>query len=333
MAGKYGPSSVWMYVDGYDMIANNPQTLTAKTTAPQVSSHGLGDAWQESTPLGTKLAELSQDGAFWDTTALRSHAALSASVPSTPQSSSRVIALGYEGQTAGASFQGYEGGFTMTYEVVGDVADLTKANVEYSISGKGEPGQVIQEETTKTADWDTESASIDYTGDTGQRVVAITSSSVANPTNILCAVAHGLTTGDKIVITGHSGSTPTINDTATPAGIAVTVVDTLNFTVAINVTTGGTGGSFVRADSADGGSGFQQVTAFSGFSGFIGKFRDSEDDITFADLVTFADVTSAPDGQRVTAAGEIDRYIAFKGDVTGSGSITLWAGFSRTPPS
>jgi len=83
------------------------------------------------------------------------------------------------------------------------------------------------------------------------------------------------------------------------------------------------------ASSANGAAGYQQVTALSGFSGFIGKIRDSSDDITYADLITFADVTAAPNAQRVTAAGTVDRYLSYDGDVTGSGSITVFSGLSR----
>lgn len=81
--------------------------------------------------------------------------------------------------------------------------------------------------------------------------------------------------------------------------------------------------------SAAGGSGYLQVTALSGFTGFIGKIRHSADDSTYADLVTFTNVTSAPAAQRVTVAGTVNRHLAFNGDVTGSGSIQVMAGFCR----
>ena len=74
----------------------------------------------------------------------------------------------------------------------------------------------------------------------GSTPVTITSSSVANPTNILCAAVHGLTTGDIVVIEGHSGSVsaPEVN-----GSWPVTVIDTTNFTIPVNVATGGTGGT------------------------------------------------------------------------------------------
>lgn len=68
--------------------------------------------------------------------------------------------------------------------------------------------------------------------------VNIASSSVASPTVITTTTAHGLTTGDSVTISGHSGSTPSINGTHT-----VTVTGATTFTIPVNVTAGGTGGT------------------------------------------------------------------------------------------
>ena len=66
----------------------------------------------------------------------------------------------------------------------------------------------------------------------------ISTSSIANPTVITTAAAHGLTTGQTVIITEHTGMLPTtVNGTHT-----VTVTAATTFTIAINVTTGGTGG-------------------------------------------------------------------------------------------
>lgn len=67
--------------------------------------------------------------------------------------------------------------------------------------------------------------------------VAITSSSVANPSNILTA-AHTFVTGDTVTILGHTGSTPAIDGER-----VATRVDGTNFTIPINVTGGGTAGT------------------------------------------------------------------------------------------
>ncbi len=69
----------------------------------------------------------------------------------------------------------------------------------------------------------------------------ITSSSVANPTNMKCPAKHNLVSGMTVRIANHVGSTPAI---ASDNNLAVTVVDDYNFTVPINITVAGAGGSF-----------------------------------------------------------------------------------------
>ena len=73
--------------------------------------------------------------------------------------------------------------------------------------------------------------------------VVITSSSVANPSQILCAASHGLATGDSVLIAGHSGSSPSINGRH-----VVTLVDADEFTIPVNVTVGGTGGTISQVE-------------------------------------------------------------------------------------
>jgi hypothetical protein len=69
----------------------------------------------------------------------------------------------------------------------------------------------------------------------------LTSNSVANPTVVTSATAHNFQTGDVVTIAGVSGSSPTINGVRT-----VTRIDATSFSVPVNVTVGGTGGT-VRA--------------------------------------------------------------------------------------
>lgn len=65
----------------------------------------------------------------------------------------------------------------------------------------------------------------------------ITSSSVANPTTIT-ATGHGLETGVAVLISGHTGSTPSINGSH-----VITKTGNDTFTIPVNVTVGGTGGT------------------------------------------------------------------------------------------
>lgn len=319
----YGSKDIaFFFVGGYSLLASKLQGFAEKVMADQARTDGLGDSWEEHTPTGMKKATLSQDGAFFDVGTNLAHAALSGAT-----GTSRVICVGREGNVAGKHFVGYTGSYASQYDVLAKRGNLTKADVTYTISGARDEGQILQIWESKTSDWNTEtSGEVDYTLDTTQRVIPITSNSQANPTVITTPVPHGLATNDIILIAGETGSSPTINGQRT-----VTVISTTTFSVPVNTSggTGGTGGSFVKANSTGGGIAFQQVTAFSGFTGFVGKVRDSADDTTYADLATFANVTSAPSAEAVTVSGTVDRYLAVDGNVTGSGSLTLFIGFAR----
>lgn len=86
------------------------------------------------------------------------------------------------------------------------------------------------------------------------------------------------------------------------------------------------------ASSANGGAGYLQVTEqAAGVTGFIGKIRHSPDDAVYADLITFSNVTTEPAAERVTVSGTVDRHLLFAGDITGTGTITVMAGFVRNP--
>lgn len=323
--GKFGGQSSWLLVDGYNLISGMKiKGLRCKVSQRQEETTGLGDSNPEHTPTGMGSVELAQDGGFFDTNTNASHAALSGSVPTSPQATQRVLCFGFAGHTIGEPFVGVQGAYTQSYNVLADLGNLTKANAEYKVSGQVDHGTIIQGLATKTADWNTKTdgVQVDYTLDTAQTVRAISSSTVANPTVVTTVGAHGLTTGDIILISG-SDSTPTLNGSRT-----VTVISSTTFSIPVNVSSGATTGSFVKASSANGAVGFQQVTAFSGFSSFVGKLRDSADDSTYADLVTFASI-SAIGAERATTSGVVDRWVSYDGNVTGSGSITVFAGLSR----
>lgn len=77
----------------------------------------------------------------------------------------------------------------------------------------------------------------------GGGTVAITTSSVANP-SVITAAANSFRSTDTVTIAGHSGSTPSINGDR-----VATVSDTTHFTIPVNVTGGGTGGTARLADT------------------------------------------------------------------------------------
>lgn len=83
------------------------------------------------------------------------------------------------------------------------------------------------------------------------------------------------------------------------------------------------------ASSATGGVGYLSTSAFSGLTGAVITIQDSPDNSVWTDLIVFANVTAAPNAQRLEVAGTVDRYLRVSGDVTGTGSITPFVGFAR----
>lgn len=326
MSGKYGSASfAVLLVDGYNLLSAKVKNFRYKTASLMEQSEGLGDTTRAKTPQGMSQVTLAQDGAFFDDATNNSHDALRSQT-----ATSRVLCFAVAGNTISQPFTGVGGAYSQSYEVLGSIPGLTKANVTYEASGALDVGVIVQHHATKTGDWNTKTDgdSVDYTLDPSQRVIPITSATKANPCVVTTTVLHGRTTGDLVLIAGNTLSGPAIN-----SELAVTVISDTTFSVAVNTTasTGaGTGGSFVRANSSGGAVGYQHVSALSGFSGFIGKVRDSPDDTTYADLITFTDVTTAPDGERLTVSGTVDRYLCFDGNVTGAGSITVFSGLART---
>lgn len=105
----------------------------------------------------------------------------------------------------------------------------------------------------------------------------ITSSSVANPTVITCT-GHGMISGDSVLIAGHEGSTPAVDGSYT-----VTRVNDDTFTVPVNVSSGGTGGTATKTSTNHGAAAYLQV--FSIGSGTVNlKVQDSADNSTYADV-------------------------------------------------
>lgn len=324
---KYGSASAIFLVDGYNFLAGKIKTLALKLTSITEESSGLGDASELFSPIGRQKAMITQSAAFFDTATNSVHASMASRLATSPQSTVRTGVFGCMGQSVGSVFWGLRGLFAVEYEPVTDNGKLTKANAQHVMAGLVDRGMIVQPLATKTVDWNTKTLGTvtDYTLDPSQFAIPITSNTQANPTVITTPVPHGLASNDIILISGNAGSNATLNGERT-----VTVISSTTFSVPVNCTVaGGTGGSFVRANSSGGAVGYQQVTAFSGFTGYVGKLRDSADDSTYADLIAFANVTSGPSAEAATVAGVVDRYICHDGDVTGAGSIDVFSGVAR----
>lgn len=204
---------------------------------------------------------------------------------------------------------------------------VTKIAATWAVNGQVHRPIVVRAYAAIAGDGDTESASLD--GGTQAAAVNITSSSVANPSVITAAAAHGLVTGDTVLIAGHTSVTPDINGSH-----VVTVTGDTTFTIPVNVTDGGVGGTLTRTNSRSGGVAVMQVTDLDldGADGIQVTMRDSADNSTFADLGAFDEVTTDRGAEVLDISGNVDRYVAVEWEFTGTpGSPTgyLFVAFAR----
>lgn len=239
-AGKHGSADIAVFlIGGYNFLANKVQGVSRKVEEILTRVDGLGDSWEDSAHTGMSRGLFTQDGAFFDDTTNQMHAALKAA-PTT----ARVGLIAWGGNVVGSACTGFAGKVMTSYEVLAQLAGLTKANAAYGVTGQVEEGVLLLAHAAQTAGW--------------------TSTAVDN-----------------------------------------------------------------AASSANGGSGYLEVSALSGFTSVTVKVRHSADNVTYADLITFTAVTAAPTAQRSTVAGTVNRYLLTTGAVTGSGSITPVVGFAR----
>jgi hypothetical protein len=151
---KYSSKDVVLLIDGYNVLGEMTElTHAAEALTEEVT--GLGDDWEEHEYIGVQRAEISQSG-YFDDASLSVNDAFNGK-----QGDKRVVCFGVEGNTAGKAFVGLNGALETRFERIASVKGLHKANIAYVVSGKSEDGIILLPLSTKTADGDTESASID----------------------------------------------------------------------------------------------------------------------------------------------------------------------------
>ncbi len=321
---KYGSASVAFFlVDGLNLLGYSTDLSDGKEALTE-DVQALGDIWPKPIPTGTKKAEFAQAG-YYDDETDGIHQALNEQ-----QGVSRVLCFGYATNAIGKPFGGFAGAYAQKYARLTSRNGLHKANAAYEISGAADDGVILHELSEEAGDYDgTGADSHDTADETFIPAIAVTSSSVGNPSVITCSSPHGITTGEKVVIAGHAGSTPSLNGEQ-----VATVISATTFSVPVNVTAGGTSGAVKRVATANGASGYLQVTAItlSGRPSVTIKIRHSADDATYADLITFTAVT-ARGAERKTVAGTVNRHLATSvtwGGAGGSPKVTYLVGLARS---
>ena len=174
------------------------------------------------------------------------------------------------------------------------------------ISGKGKPRLILVQGTVFYTNVGTMSFTSTTATEADGSAIAITSSSVANPTNIL-STGHGLSEGRYVKIAGHSGSTPSLNGTHRVAAI----VDANNYKIPVNVTVGGTGGTGARTPAFDtrGTSVGQRVSVIPSSSG-SDPIRWGKITGVAASVLTIDEWVNGTPTNTIAGATKIDGWIA-----------------------
>lgn len=236
-----------------------------------------------------------------------------------------VVTIGLKGGIAGEAIHAFKA-HQLDYVEEPGAEIITKLAATWQVNGEIYRPKVVRANAAISADGHTEASPLD--GGTQAAAVTITSSSVANPSVITTAAPHSLTTGDVVLIAGHSGSTPSINGSH-----SVTVTGASTFTIAVNVTTGGTGGTMTRTNSRSGGVAVLQVTDLDlgGHTDLVVTMRHGVDGSTYANLGAFSTITGARAGEVITPSGNVNRYVAVDWNFSGAGSPSgyLFAAFQR----
>lgn len=310
---KYSSKDVGFFQCGGRDIAGFVTSVSPKISAPNEQTTVLGVEWQLHEATGLKSYELSQAG-FFDDAAHGVNVALRGQ-----QGLAHILSLSLAGNVIGRTFLGFEGPLQSDYDPVVSINALHKANVTYRGSGQVDEGEILQHKTAQSGDWDTEATPVD--GGAQDDAVDILTSSQANPSVITTDGAHGLVTGDTVEIAGHTGSTPDINGVH-----AVTVTGEDTFTIAVNVTVAGADGTVTRMSSRNGLAAYLQVAEdfdLDGYDDLTVSVLESDDDVVYTELVAFTAVTAGPGAERVTVAGNVQRYLAVAGVFGGAGTAPV----------
>lgn len=230
---KYGSNSVAFFlIAGYD-VTGVSTSLSDVTTANLEETTGLGDAWQEHTSTGIRVAELTAEGFYNDGTA-SIDAALSGS-----QQTSKVVSYTYEGGAEFTKMISHEGVFAGTYTRTPTRGELTKANGTYTVTGTKDDSLLMLPLASYTATgsgsanlWpDAETSSAGAAG-----VLQVTTVTGTSPTLDvkLRDSADNITYADLITFTQATGRTAERK----------TVSGTVNKYVQVTYTIGGTAPNF-----------------------------------------------------------------------------------------
>jgi len=164
-------------------------TLKLRVSAIVRDQSGFGTTWPKHQYTGIRKFELSQSG-FYDDAADSINAALSEQ-----QGLLKVISFGLAGAAVGAKFVGFEGPLVTDYGRQTMLEDLHKADATYMGNGQVDDGVVLQPRAVKTADWNTESTSVDNAASSangGAAYLQVEDLTLGGHTNLTVKIRHSV---------------------------------------------------------------------------------------------------------------------------------------------
>lgn len=321
---NYGPASAFLLVGGID-ISGDVYGFVDTVEQSLQEVRALGESWDRFLPVGVGKVTLETTGGLYDDRASGQIAALqgkAATVAESPQ----LVEYGVAGTGLGQPVSMVNGTYVGQWVRTAARDGLTMANGVHTLTGAASEGRIVGALTSRSGDGNTQSTPLDQAD--YATAANITSSSAATE-RVTTAAAHGLATGDWVLIAGHTGSTPDIN-----GNHQVTVFDADEFSMddVADITVGGTGGTFKKVSSA-GLIADLQLTALvlGAASDVVVKVRHSSDNSSYSDLITFAAKT-AVGAERVETTTDAKRYLAISWTGTGAAitSATPFVAVVRT---
>jgi hypothetical protein len=185
---NYGSANVgFLLVDGYDILGVSTKLSDDKEALLELT-HGLGDSWEETSPVGVNRYSLTQEG-FYDDASGSMNEALVSSV-----GVARVLTFGHEGNTIGKHFIGSGGVIEAKYKRQITRGELHKAMAEYAANGVVEDqGRINHAHGAETTASGIASSSVDNAASSaagGSGYLEVSAVTLGGYTNITIKIRH-----------------------------------------------------------------------------------------------------------------------------------------------
>lgn len=314
MAKMLANKVAFILFDGYNSLDHTTEIIT-KSEAQTEDITVLSSAWL-SKKASTRDLTISQKG-FLDDAA----GGLWAQLTAKGEGSSGPFCIGFEGNTLGARCILSNDVFISEFQRLPVKSAISKFDLSYISTGEYNAfaDGLILYALGATSGVTGSGSNIDLGY---ANIATITSSSVASPTVITTSGNHNLKIGDTVVIASHISSTPSLNGT----WLVTSIPSPTTFTIPVNVTVGGTGGTLTISS---GGMMVVQMPSLTSTPTAIAFNLTDCDTVggTYVDVasstVTFSGApVTPPDALAVAIPGTIRRYAKLKWTFTGGTTPT-----------